>query len=336
MIRVIFYIIATIVLIFSVIFLGNFPQFFADQHQSDFFWWIMGYLTIGNLFIGTVEGVILKSIFKAPGIKIIIAVIVANYFGSWFALFVIRGHQNIQLLNGSTELFCLECVGFCITFFINIYGVFRGLSGIKNHVTLSIRGGLIVTLMTQSLIFAGTSIVENRSLLDIDAVPLSEITIPSHLVIYYQKKENGLITALDLKKDIEIDLKEVVSMREISQQVATPQDLTLYRSPEMLYISTQSVGDADRSGWSISIDNRDHFGLILKNGHKRRHIAFNTIFVQRPVQEGIHLPGGFVLFQMGYNDRSGTEILLYDINQNRIAPVARGTLFGVIVKGLNY
>jgi len=168
------------------------------------------HLVFGNTIIGIVEGLILALLFHRGKLLCVAVMIAANYFSAWVG-YVWFMHEIVRWFGAE----------------INIYNVVRWLGMfiiISYLLTLLLewpfvafcfwrddrwfRKSVLATLIVQTasylVIFGWYWSVSRTSLLtDVTAVPLSQIDVPSNMLLYYVPQANDDVIVWDMGRNRE-------------------------------------------------------------------------------------------------------------------------------------
>ena len=348
-------------LITLIIILTIFPSTVFANVATPLMWASFFHLFIGNAIIGIIEGLILSKLFKLKKLKTIFILISANYFSAWIGVFLLNDfHYNIISLNLYNAWFFywkIVIIAYIATLILEWPFVFLCLSKTKNKLKKSIYGTLIIQSISYLLLFGWYWIISPPTLYTkMKIVPISEISLPENITLYFIKDEDGDVYSrnfstkkithifplkskhnrdrLGVKPSTNNSNKWDLFAKtyhyrdktvEISNEFATiAAPFTKYRKEKNYNVgNTALLGSATNSNWKCHSYSdfimQAPLTLINKKANKKIKLKYETLFCNWEFRNVTHLPEDKIIFQLG-----DYQICILDINNKKIALLEYG------------
>lgn len=161
------------------------------------------HLMIGNFFIGFFEGLLLALVFGLKKWRTIGLFILANYFSAWIGAWITHSRLvrewPIDVNNAWTFFWVMVVITYTLTLVLEFPFVSFALRRDSQWRRNAIRGSLIIQTASYALIFGWYWNASETSLYTKnDIVPLSAITLPQEVVIYFINKDDGDVYSMPL------------------------------------------------------------------------------------------------------------------------------------------
>ncbi len=154
------------------------------------------HLMIGNAVIGLIEGGILIDYFRAPKVRTIGLLILANYFSSWagglFLRSAIVDHLPLDINNAWLYFWVMVFFTYLMTLVLEFPFVYTAFHGDAKRLRKSFTGTLVTQTVSYSLLFGLYWIVSGTTLYTkTEVVQLSKIPLPAEVSMYFISSEDG-------------------------------------------------------------------------------------------------------------------------------------------------
>ena len=322
-------------------------------------WASMLHLVFGNAFIGLFEGLVLAKIFRLHYFKCVLVMVLANYFSSWggglFLIGLISHQLTLNLYNAWFWFWAMAVVTFLITLVLEWPFVFFCLRKQPDRFKKSFWGNLLINSLSYTLLFgwywfaSGTGIYRSMNV-----VQPAQITMPTNGVVFFISTNSSDVYSLDLRAQLsekifalntsDKDDRLLVmpsqfdsnnwDILEHSKSVLIKSNLTAvaaecWRDTNSLsdkgtwfnFGEAAKLGLAQASDWNFETGFWPIEGLHGKNSKTGAsiHFSLETPFVAWNARSAIHLPGDYVVFQLGED-----QICILEASTKKIALLARG------------
>lgn len=321
-------------------------------------WAGMLHMVFGNAIIGLFEGLMLGWILKRSRGFCICVMIGANYFSAWVGgLFLNHYIENLlafTLHNAWCLIWVMVGLTYLLTLVLEWPFVLICFRNEERRWRKSIAGNLLVNSASYLLLFgwywmaSGTSLYTKMKI-----VPAEEICFPTNGVVYYISKTNGVcsfdfssrqttkIFALETDKDDRLLVKAspnapdkwdvwdvsktnlVCSNLEVAAAEAECDKFPSGRIDGTMFNfgNAPKVGLAGKSDWNFRTGFWPIEGLRGDNNKTKDRFRFSleTPFLAWNVRNATHLPGDYVIFQLGDD-----QICLLELATKKIALLANG------------
>jgi hypothetical protein len=322
-------------------------------------WASMLHLAIGNVFIGIFEGLILAWIFKLRTRTCIITMIPANYFSAWagglFLNYKITQSLPFNLYNAWHWFWIMVAFTYLMTLILEWPFVFFCFRKEPNKFRKSLRGNLLVNSLSYVLLFGWYWMASGTTLYTkMNVVQPSGITFPKQGFVYFISETNGVCT-LDLNSH---QIEKICTLNEVDRDdrlfirtsALDTNNWDILNSSKKITVSSNlqamaaqcwrdtndmnriegswfnfgnapKLGAAEKSDWTFGTGFwpiEGFWGTNQKTG-ERVHFSLETPFVAWIARNATHLPGDYVVFQLGDN-----QICLLEASTKKIALLAKG------------
>lgn len=313
------------------------------------------HLFLGNAIIGVFEGVVLASLFKLGKGLCVLVMIVANYFSAWIGG-VFLNHEITALLpfnlyNAWHWIWTMVFVTYFLTLILEWPFVIFCFRGQPDKFKRSLWGNLAVNSLSYVLLFGWYSLASGTTLYTkMNVVDLQGIALPQEGFVYFLSETNGVFrfdfssrqvqkvcpfeaiqndrlflraSAIDTNNwDILDAIKEILVSSNL-QVAAMPGSRNA--DPNRTEGSWFDFGPAAKLAGSSDWNYKTGFwpiegirGTNQKTG-ETIHFSLETPFIAWSARSATHLPGDYVVFQLGEN-----QICLLETVTRKIALLARG------------
>jgi hypothetical protein len=320
-------------------------------------WAGMLHLVFGNAIIGFFEGFILAKVFKLKTAACILTMIPANYFSAWLGgLFLnqeIINHLPFNLYNAWRWIWVMVVVTYLMTLVLEWPFVFFCFRKDPNRLKRSWRGNLLVNSLSYVVLFgwywsaSGTTLYTKAKI-----VQPSEINSLKSGFVYYIFETNtvcrfdfdshqmeSICKAGATDKDDRLFVKPSVfeanswNIFESSAtnlicsnlQVVAVSSWRDGSNPDRIEGTWFNFGDAaklaDQSDWNFETGFWPIEGFHGKNQKTGEiiHFSLETPFIAWNARNATHLPGDFVVFQLGED-----QICLFEAATKKMALLTKG------------
>jgi energy-coupling factor transporter transmembrane protein EcfT len=310
------------------------------------------HLFIGNAFIGLLEGFLLVKLFKASSSKCLLIMVGANYFSSWVGGFFIQFVSfqiPLNLYNGWSWFWILVVLTYLLTLVLEWPFVFLCFWRTPGALGKSLRGDVAVNTISYIILFGWYWLASDAGLYrHMHIVQPSQMPMPN-AVVYYIASTNGQVNALDLQtqttlKFLKLD-QPLGSLRLVIRpavfnpanwdvveeyaytNILMASNLALvasedWRNPNLSrWYQVHQIGMATGSKWTFETGSGSGEGLTGRNAEtgERFDLSMDAPFLSWTIQNGSHLPGDNVIFQLGED-----QICLLETSTRKIALLCRG------------
>jgi len=153
-------------------------------------WGALGHLALGNIFIGMLEGHILRWRNSGKGYQAVALMILANYFSAFCGLFIIGALdalwvRNWTLLNLKTNFFLMVVSLWLATVLLEWPFVWFAMGKDLRRWGKALKISFILQSVSYVLLVGWYTLCGNHSLLTCKIVSPEEIGIPGNVCIYY-------------------------------------------------------------------------------------------------------------------------------------------------------
>jgi hypothetical protein len=322
-------------------------------------WAEMLHLAIGNLIIGIFEGLILAWIFKLRKGICVLAMIPANYFSAWVGgLFLnskITTALPFDIYNAWRWIWVMVVFTYLMTLILEWPFVFFCFRKEPDRLKRSLRGNLLVNSLSYVLLFGWYWMASGTTLYTkMNVVQLSEIKFSDHGLVYFISETNGVCT-LNLNSH---QVEKVYALSEtnkddrlfVQKSTFDANNWNILDSAKKTVISSNlqamaaqnwrdtndpnriegtwfnfgevpKLGTAGKSNWSFETGFWPIEGFSGENQKTGEKIYFSleTPFIAWIVRNATHLPGDYIVFQLGED-----QICLFETATKKIALLAKG------------
>ena len=153
-------------------------------------WGAIGHLALGNIFIGILEGNILRWRNSGKGYQSVALMILANYFSAFCGMFIIGAldalwARNWTLLNLKTNFFLIVVLLWLATVLLEWPFVWFAMGKELRRWVKALKISFILQSVSYALLVGWYMLCGNHSLLTCKIVSPKEIGIPRNVCIYY-------------------------------------------------------------------------------------------------------------------------------------------------------
>ena len=153
-------------------------------------WGAFGHLALGNIFIGILEGNILRWRNSGKGYQTVTLMILANYFSAFCGIFIIGGLDALwachwTLLNLKTNFFLMVVLLWLATVLLEWPFVWFAMGKELRRWGKALKISFILQSVSYVLLVGWYMLCGNHSLLTCKIVSPEEIGIPDNVCIYY-------------------------------------------------------------------------------------------------------------------------------------------------------
>ncbi|MBR4676222.1 MAG: hypothetical protein IKP00_17330 [Victivallales bacterium] len=153
-------------------------------------WGTFAHLAFGNIFIGILEGYLLRWRNNGKGYHAVALMILANYFSAFCGVFIIGGLDtwwvsSWTLLNLKTNFFLMVILLWFATALLEWPFVWFAMGKELRHWGKALKLSFILQSVSYILLVGWYMLCGNHSLLTCKVVPPEEIGIPDNVCIYY-------------------------------------------------------------------------------------------------------------------------------------------------------
>jgi hypothetical protein len=314
------------------------------------------HLVFGNAIIGVFEGLLLAWIFKLRKGFCVLVMIPANYFSAWVGgLFLnqeITTHLPFDLYNAWGWFWTMVLVTYLLTLILEWPFVILCFFKQTCKIRRSWRGNLLVNSVSYVLLFgwywmaSGTSLYTKMNIVQPQA-----IAFPQDGFVYFISTTNSVcqfdfksrqiqkVCSLEATKDDRLFVKASTfdtnnwDILDTAKKTLVSSNLTVMASPYLrdgdgpngIEGTSFNFGEApklaERSDWNFETGFWPIEGLRGKNQKTGEiiHFSLETPFVAWNARNATHLPGDFVVFQLGED-----QICLFEIATKKVALLAKG------------
>ena len=322
-------------------------------------WAGMLHLFFGNAIIGFFEGFILAKFFKLQAHVCIWTMMLANYFSAWLGgLFLnqqITNHLPFNLYNAWHWIWTMVVVTYLITLVLEWPFVFFCFRKEPNRLKRSWLGNLLINSLSYVLLFGWYGMASGTTLYTkTNIVQPSEINFPKNGIVYFISETNSVcrfdfgsrktefVCRLDADdKDGRLFTRpsafdtnhwDILESSK-SNLICTNLDVVADQSwrdgtgPTRIggtwfnFGYAPKLGAAEKSSWQFRTGFWPVEGLRGANSNFQEHIhlSLETPFVDWVARNATHLPGDFIVFQLGAN-----QICLFEIATRKMALLIKG------------
>jgi len=190
-------------------------------------WAGMLHLMFGNALLGIAEGLLLSLIFKAPKLKSIGLLIVANYLSAWSGgmLFAygLSNLPDITIESLKFWFFAFLFIAFAITLLIELPFFALALKRKGEPLQAPLKPTLTIHLISYAALLAWYGLASQTSLMwKLDAVAPSELPLPENLMVYYLSPDGSEVVRAPLDGTKPERLLPVASTNESNRLFARP------------------------------------------------------------------------------------------------------------------
>lgn len=313
------------------------------------------HLVLGNAVIGIFEGTVLAWLFKLKTRNCILAMIPANYFSAWiggvFLNYEITTRVPFDLYNAWHWIWAMVLVTFLLTLVLEWPFVRFCFRGSPDGLKRSLWGNLAVNSLSYALLFAWYWLASGTTLhTKMNVVRPPGITFPQGGTVYFISETNGVCTfdfssrrtqevyPLTTDRDDRLFLQASASntnnwdILDSTGKILVSSNLpvlatTWWRDnpPNSIEGTEFNFGEAAQlaagSDWNFRTGfwPIEGFRGINKHTGEQFHFSLETPFVSWTARNATHLPGDYVVFQLGEN-----QICLFETATKKVALLARG------------
>lgn len=286
------------------------------------------HLFLGNLIIGWVEGGLLARWFRLPRLKTIGTLILANYVSAWGGMLLVNNtwwKLNFLTLE-NIHIWRWVFAIFLFLFTLLMEYPFFGFSLRKQSeaTAKTIKSLLVIHGISYLLVAAWYMANSQTSMLtQLEQVPADTLNLPGQYQLYFKSPNEVQAMQSDLTGS---------NIQSISSADFQTQLLTIPKEPHSEDRKLQGRGHkfdqpilklAEDSDWDFYIRNlrgRGIAGLRDRNADQFEfEFTLETPFARWEVSHATHLPGDFVVFQLGAD-----QICILHPGDRLIARVTRG------------
>jgi hypothetical protein len=327
-------------------------------------WAGMLHLMFGNALIGFFEGIVLARFFKVSYDRCVLVMILANYISSWggglFLSGAIASHLSLDLYNAWFWFWVMVGVTYVLTLILELPFIFFCLRKEQNRFKKSLWGNLLINSASYLLLFGWYWCASGKGLYrNVNVVQPSQMTMPANGIVFFISATNGNVRSLDLATQKSEEVFALKSTDKDNRLLVKPSKFDtnnwdiIEHSKSVLIRSNLNVvatmtwrdskGNSDAGTWSNfgeapklgAAENSDWTfrtgfwsveGLRGKNSKTGEIIwaSLETPFVSWIARSAIHLPGDYVVFQLGRD-----QICILETSTKKIALLSRG--YGPVV-----
>lgn len=312
----------------------------------------------GNLIIGYVEAGLLVRWFRLPRLKTTVTLILANYISTWGGIFVVV--YALSLANHISDLVRILVVGYTLpgVFFLTLenihiwswiiaiflfpatllieYPFFRfSLRKKPNATAKTVKSLLVIHAISHLLVAAWYMANSQTSMLtQLERVPADTLNLPGQYQLYFKSPDGSQAMQSDLTGS---------NIKSISSADFQTQLLTVPKEPESENRRLQRIGYdfhqpilklAEDSDWDFYIRNLKGRGIAGLRDRNAEQFEFEFTleipFARWGISHATHLPGDFVVFQLGQD-----QICILHPGDRVIALVTRGIEPIVVATGVD-
>ena len=320
-------------------------------------WATMLHLVFGNAFIGVAEGLLLACFFKLNKGVCIFAMLAANYFSAWVGGLFLNGqltsHLSFDLYSAWHWIWVMVLFTFLLTLVLEWPFVLFCFRKKPSRLKRSWMANLVVNSISYFVLFGWYWSASGVTLYTkTNVVPLSEINLPKTGWVYFISATNT-VSRFDLSsqqvesisKLPDSDRDERLLVRRSTVETNNWDILASSKSNVVCSNLSATAALACRDeNTSVRIDgtwfNFGNATMLAKNsdwifetgfwpiegfrGKNQKsgeaiHFSLETPFVSWIVRNATHLPGDFVVFQLGEN-----QICLFEAATKKIALLTMG------------
>lgn len=320
-------------------------------------WAGMLHLVFGNFLIGFTEGMILAWLFKLNATRCVWVMILANYSSSWGGLFLnsaITHLLSLNLYNAWFWFWVMVGVAYLMTLIMEWPFVFFCFRKERNRLKRSLVANLLVNSVSYLLLFGWYWGASGKGLYrNLNIVQAFQMAMPTNGIAYYISANDGDVYSVNLLKqqsekvaDLKIAdkddrlLVQPASLDtnhwdifEHSKSVLIESNLNVIAAPSRLNDGTwfnfgeaPKLGSAAQSDWTFRTGFWSVEGLRGENSKTGETIwvSLETPFVSWIARGATHLPGDYIVFQLGPD-----QICILETSTKKVALLGRG--YGPVV-----
>jgi hypothetical protein len=295
------------------------------------------HLFLGNLIIGYIEGSLLAKWFRLPRFQTVLTLILANYTSAWggmlITVFIKSGITFLTIENIHIWQWIFAIFMFLVTLLIE-YPFFQISLRKQSEATVKTVKSLLVIHGISYLLLAAWYVAQSQTsmLTQLELVPVDTLDLPGQYQLYF-KSPDGVQT---MQSNLTGSNIKSISLADFqTQQLTIPKEP---HSPDRRLIRRGQFFDqpilklAEDSDWDFYIRYLQGRGIAgLRNrelGQLEFEFTLETPFAHWPVRHATHLPGDFVVFQLGDD-----QICILHPHDRLIALVTRGREPFVVAAG---
>jgi hypothetical protein len=268
------------------------------------------HLIIGNAFIGLIEGELLSRWLHIPRKNTTEVVIIANYASAWGGmLFLGRLAGSLPMMtieNVHIWLYLFIAFAFLLTLIIEYPFFWFLLRKQENSIRKTLKATVIIHSITYLLLLAWYGWNSHTSMLtQLDVVLAPQLQPKEEYVLYFITSEGNQA----VRSNLEGKQPEIVEFSEFASVIPQNGD---FRTVTQL---------AENANWEYEISVWAAGGIMAaqKSEDLKVRFALETPFTFWQVSYPTHLPGDFLVFQLGKN-----QICILHPQERKIALITRG------------
>jgi len=333
------------------------PMTASANAGTPLMWATMLHLVFGNAIIGVGEGLLLAWVFKLRKGVCVLVMLAANYFSAWggglFLTSQLTAHLRFNLYNAWHWIWAMALFTFLLTLVLEWPFVFFCFRKEPNRIKRSWLANLLVNSLSYIALFGWYWSASGVTLYTkTNVVPLSEIKLPKQGWVYFISETNTVC-----RLDLSSQQTEVISKLPSSDQderllvrqstvetnnwdiiASSKTNVVCSNLPVTGAVSSRDENASSRvegtwfnfgeatmlakgSSWSFQTGFWPIEGFRGKNQKTSEVVRFSleTPFVNWVARNATHLPGDFVVFQLGEN-----QICLFEAATKKIALLTIG------------
>ena len=313
------------------------------------------HLSIGNVFIGYIEGILLAKWFRIPRGPTTAILILANYASAWAGSFLLMnrlsGMANVTFENAYLWVCLFVVLAFLLTLLVEYPFFWFLLRKREKAVRESLKAAFVIHGISYALLFVWYGLHSPVSLVtQLDVVAAAQLQPPEEYVLYYMTTDGKQVMRSDLEGKRQEVVKEIdVPLRYNQLSACQNQegqfdlfikhlgdDKQLILSDFASVVPTYERLDSnnctfdllgrvpkltDNTNWEYRTEIWRTGGITGENEKENLsfEFAFETPFISWGVSHATHLEGDFVVFQL-----RGDRICILQPQENKIAFITPG------------